>query len=244
MKIIEKVLELVFPSNIYCICCGSAIDKTRDYALCDQCVKKFYWIDNKTCSKCGKILEEEYWRDCCEDCITNDHIFDKGFTCARYGLYERVVMMEYKYSDKSYIGNKLGDILYDRIVIEELDFNVIISIPIHKKRMEKRGFNQAEIMAKRLSYRLGKDVFRDFMIRVIDTVPMKNLGIAERRENVKNSFVLKKEAIKEISGKNVLLIDDIYTTGSTFDSAAEVLKKNGANKVYILTFAAGGNVIK
>lgn len=244
MEIKNKILDLIYPSNIYCICCGSAIDKTRDYALCDKCIENFYWINNKICQKCGKILEEDYWRDLCEDCISNPHDFDKGFTCTRYGLYERVLMMDYKYSDKSYIGNKLGDILYDRIVIEELDFDVIISIPIHKKRMEKRGYNQAEIMARALSRRLGNKEFGEYLVRTVDTAPMRNLGIEERRENVKNSFKLTSSGIDKIKGKNILLIDDIYTTGSTLDSASRLLKDSGANKVYILTFAAGGNVIK
>lgn len=244
MRVFEKVINLIYPPSIYCICCGSIIDNSRSYSLCDNCIEKFSWIDEKTCEKCGKILEKDYWRNVCEDCLHFEHVFDRGFTCARYTLYERAVMMEYKYSDKSYLGRTLGDILYDRMVIEELDFDVIIPIPIHQNRMAKRGYNQAEIMAKQFYKRIGQGEFGDYLIRVKNTKPMKNLDSEERRLNVANSFQVKPGCNSKIKDRNVLLIDDIYTTGSTVDSAALLLKEAGANKVYVLTFAAGGNVIK
>jgi len=115
----EKFWEFIFPSNIYCICCESVIDRTRPYALCDRCVQKFHWMGKKTCRKCGKILEEGYVHEWCIDCRNMDHLFVKGFTCARYGLYERVLMMDYKYHDKAWIGRKVGDILTDRMSLEE-----------------------------------------------------------------------------------------------------------------------------
>ena len=90
----EKAMEWIYPSNIYCISCGSIIDNSRDYALCDSCMQRFHWLGEKTCQKCGKILSPDYRNPLCWDCRTFDHEFDRGFTCVQYGLYERGLLMD------------------------------------------------------------------------------------------------------------------------------------------------------
>ena len=77
-KIKNEVMEAVFPSNIYCICCGSLIDSTRPYSLCDKFVREIHWIGSRTCEKCGKALPETYRGDLCYDCMTYAHDFHKG----------------------------------------------------------------------------------------------------------------------------------------------------------------------
>ncbi|MEG0661966.1 MAG: double zinc ribbon domain-containing protein, partial [Anaerovoracaceae bacterium] len=134
-------MEGIFPPSIYCIACGSVIDKTRHYALCDACIEKFHWVRESTCEKCGKRLNVEYQHTLCYDCRDLIHDFDQGYTCTQYGLYERVVMMDYKYSDKSYIGKILGDILADRMEGEPLNIDLVIPVPIHKSRGKSRGYN-------------------------------------------------------------------------------------------------------
>ena len=123
-RILEIVSEAIFPSNIYCICCGSLIDSSRSYSLCDNCIGKFHWITGATCDKCGKALPEEFHGNTCYDCMQREHHFDRGYSCLTYGFYERQVMMDFKYNNKGYLGEKLGDILYDRISLENLEIDV------------------------------------------------------------------------------------------------------------------------
>jgi competence protein ComFC len=243
MQRLENFWEFLFPSNIYCICCESVIDRTRPYALCDRCVQKFHWMGKKTCQKCGKILEEGYVHDWCIDCRNMDHQFIKGFTCTQYGLYERVLMMDYKYHDKAWIGRKVGDILADRMRSESLLPNLVVPVPIHKDREAKRGYNQVELMARQYAKLTELTLESRILIRTKNTLPMRNLGVFERIANVQDAFSIRKGSEDILAGNTILLIDDIYTTGSTADSCTQALLQGGAKEVWLLTFASGSNVI-
>lgn len=245
----DALIEAVFPSDIYCITCGSVIDSSRYYSLCDNCIEKINWVGKHTCSSCGKPLAREDNRSLCYDCRSKVHYFDKGFTCAGYGLYERSLMMDMKYRGKSYIGRIMGKILADRFYIavdtysalSEIDY--IVPVPVHKSRMRERGYNQAAIMAKELAEEIGVPVKQGILKRTRGTRAMKGLNPQERQGNVEEAFSVTSVKEPNIRGKRILIIDDIYTTGSTMDACSKALKNNGARAVYVMTFAAGKNVI-
>lgn len=239
---IGKVFEGLFPTNIYCVCCGSIIDGSRKYALCDNCIEKLNWLEEKTCEKCGKILNKESHKNICNDCGETAHYFDKGYTCTQYGLYERAMIMDFKYRDKSWIGRKIGEIMAERISLENIDVDMVIPVPVHKSRMEERGYNQAEILARVVAKGLGKPMETGLIERKEETKAMKDLGRWERIENTKNAFSIVSEKKSTIEGSKILLIDDIYTTGATLDGCCKVLKNAGVERANVLTFAAGGDV--
>ena len=114
--------------------------------------------------------------------------------------------------------------------------DLLIPIPLHKSRRRKRGFNQAELIARGLGKELGIPVSADSLLRTKKTSPQKELNDQERKSNLKNAFQLAKDNVKF---KKILLIDDIYTTGSTIDAAASVLLDHGAEKVYFLCISIG-----
>ncbi len=216
--LIDTLLEMVFPQDIYCICCGSLIDRSRRYSLCDDCVSRFGWVTEHTCEICGKQLaERNRERRLCYDCREREHAFDRGYTCSQYGLYERALVMDLKYRDKSYLARPLGQIMADRIDAEYDDgkypWDIVTWVPVHRKRLEERGYDQAELMAKffvsslagRRSLKL-----RGILERTARTKPMKDLGIAERAENVRGAFKVKNSM--DVEGKSILVIDDIYVT--------------------------------
>ena len=161
-RISEEISETVFPSNIYCAVCGSLIDRSRPYALCDECITQMHWITGNTCGICGKALPDTYrgfdssGRQVCYDCMSRSHYFTRGWSCMSYGLHEREIMMDIKYSGKGYLARKMGDVMFDRmeVLIEEArecglrPFDVVIPVPVNKKRLVKRGYNQSEIMAR------------------------------------------------------------------------------------------------
>jgi len=247
MRWLFRLTEALFPTDIYCLCCGSVIDGSRAYALCDHCIGKVTWARGKTCAKCGKILAEDSPRTICHDCASRTHAFRKGYTCAQYNLYERAMMMDLKYRDRSYIGGKLGQAMADRMDYEAqrtgkaLVYDLVIPVPLHRQRMAQRGYNQAELLAAPVARRLGSQLAADILVRSGKTQAMKELGAVERIENMRHAFAVAEGKKSALAGRTVLLVDDIYTTGATADACARVLLAAGACAVDVYTFAAGGD---
>lgn len=255
-KIAASAAEAVFPADIYCICCGSIIDSTRTYSLCDSCIEKFQWIGLDTCRKCGKPLGKDDPHDLCHDCRTVRHHFDRGYTCCLYDLYARAVIMDLKYRDKSYLGRIVGDILADRMQaaggqISEGGqtlkdrYDIVIPVPVSPRRMEQRGYNQAALIAARFSEKSGIPMDDRVIVREDRKMAMKDLDAMQRRLNVRDAFLLTEHGKEMLdgSGKRIVVVDDIYTTGATVDECARVLKSSGASKVDVLSFAAGRNYV-
>lgn len=246
-KMLEQILELVYPSNIYCIACGNLIDKTRPYSLCDKCIKEIHWISKNTCSICGKSLYPSTdASEVCYECKGVQHSFDKGYSCAVYEGPVKEILSGFKYKGKSYMGNIIGDMMLDRAqgFIQDIDFQTVIPIPMHKSKKKSRGFNQSEILAKKIAFGLGKEYRNDILFKQRNTPPMSSLDSTERRINLHGAFQIgynKDEAIKD---KDIMLVDDVYTTGSTLDECATLLKKSGTDKVFIYTFASGVNMMR
>ena len=168
----EKILDLLFPENIYCISCGSIIDATRPYSLCDDCVRRFGWVGKDTCEKCGKPIEAGSVpgfeaRKRCYDCMQTAHIFDRGFTCCGYGLYERLLISDYKEGGHTYLGKIIGRMMADRWryaeselredLAEETDgaVDVLTAVPSDAAKIRQRGFDQMGIVAKEVSMKTG-----------------------------------------------------------------------------------------
>ena len=145
---------------------------------------------------------------------------------------------DFKYKNKRVYGEIYGREMAEQFndLIRMWEIDVLIPVPLHRKRQRKRGYNQAEIIARELGKRLGIPVDMSVIIRERETTPQKELGQKNRRKNLKKAFCL---TGKRLIGKNILLIDDIYTTGSTIDAVAEVLMKTGCEKIYFLTISIG-----
>lgn len=242
LAIWETLADLIYPASIYCINCGNIIDDSRPYALCDTCVRTMNWANEQTCNKCGKILRKGYEYLLCTDCSVIKHSFEKGFACVEYGRAERDLIHKFKYKDKVYLGQKLAEIMYDRIMIEDLALDIIIPVPMYRGKEKKRGYNQAAVLAMRLSRLMDKPLDKRILVRAVDTEPMSNLGAEERRKNMQKAFTVRKDGDRKIRNKTILLIDDVYTTGSTADACADALLAVGAASVYLFVFAAGANL--
>ncbi|MBQ0079883.1 MAG: ComF family protein [Eubacterium sp.] len=240
-KILDGVLEAVFPSNIYCISCGCLIDRDRHYSICDKCMGKIHWITGNSCRRCGKDLGEHFRGSTCYNCMIREHKFVRGISCMTYGLVERQMILDYKYNGKGYMGVKFGDILADKLGSDPLEVDVIVPVPIHKSRERKRGYNQTAIMARRLSQLTHIPVRVNGCTRVRQTTLLRSMNPLEREAAMEGAFAVSQNEKKHILGKKILLVDDIITTGATVDSCAGALLDAGADCVYLLTLASGGN---
>lgn len=224
-------MGMLYPQTCYfCgkICAGS---------MCNDCAGKVEYIEEPRCKKCGKPIryaENEY----CHDCTEHHFSYEQGKSIWLHKDPVRWSVYQFKYHNRRIFAEFYAEEwcrLYGHH-IREWGIDIIIPIPLHRKRRRKRGYNQAEILAVELGKRCNVEVNKKAVIRATNTRPQKELNDKARKKNVRSAFQVTKYWQKM---KNVLLIDDIYTTGNTIDSVAQLLKEKGAEKVYFLTISIG-----
>ena len=145
-----------------------------------------------------------------------------------------IIIDPLKYNNKTYLSKYIATIMKEKLDLENIKFDYILFVPLHKKRLRQRGFNQAEKIAMDLSKIVDIPTV-DNISRKYNTKRLYKLGKEERINELKNAFVIK-ENIIDLKNKNVLLVDDIFTTGSTVNEISKILKINGVNKVFVSTF--------
>ncbi|WP_432407082.1 ComF family protein [Wukongibacter sp. M2B1] len=237
---IDTFLDFIYPRNIYCILCKSPIDREEEYSICEECKDKLKFIWEKTCDKCGKPLDELYLIDRCPECIDNPNYYTKAVSCLEYDDLSKEIIYNLKYYKKRYIAYHVAEIIYDKLIESDIcSFDTIIPVPLHKAKQRERSFNQASLISKYIGQRVNADVDNRSLIRNRNTITQNQLTKEERKENLKGAFEVVNNA--NIKDRNILLIDDIYTTGATVNQCGKVLLENGALKIYVATFATGRN---
>ena len=207
--------------------------------VCSGCAGAFRPITEPRCLKCGKKLSREE-EEFCKDCRDNPHYYEYGFCLYEYASV-RESLYRFKYEGREeYAGFYARQMaLFLKEEIAGMHPEAIVPVPLHRKRLRMRGYNQAEVLAVALGKFLGIPVKSDLVKRVKMTIPQKKLDNTARRNNVKNAFIITENIVKL---NNVIVVDDIYTTGSTVDAVAKVLKKAGVSRVFFLTLAVGNGL--
>lgn len=189
---------------------------------------------------CGKPLRDET-EEYCTDCRNRKSYIRQGRSVWSHSGPVPGAVYRFKYQNKRRYGKVFAGEM-DRCcgsLLKRWDIDEIIPIPLHPSRKRMRGYNQAEILASALSDLTGIPVRKDVLLRIKKTKPQKQLDSMERRSNLEGAFAVKKEWTP---CRNVLLIDDIYTTGSTVERSAKMLKKAGGENVYFLTISIGQGI--
>ncbi|AOT70033.1 ComF family protein [Geosporobacter ferrireducens] len=240
-NLVDGLLDFVYPRNIECILCRDPIEKKEKYAICASCKKKIHFAEEKTCKKCGKPLEELYLPELCHDCMMTKHFFTRSYTCVVYDEEIKTLLYRLKYGKQRYLAYHMAEMMTAKIKEKELEqMHWIIPVPLHTAKKRQREFNQSEIISQYISRQTGWPMDEKNLIRIKDTATQNKLSREERKINMKNAFqILKPEKIK---AKKILLVDDIYTTGSTLNSCSKELLRAGALDIYAITFAAGKNI--
>ena len=205
--------------------------------ICIDCNRKIKRISQPSCYRCGKALEEDT-REFCHDCDNKEFYFERAVSGFMYSDEIKASMYAFKYNNRREYADFYADAILRESegVICKWNVDVIIPVPLHPKRLRKRGYNQAEVLARAVSERIKVPVDAGILKRVVNTVPLKELNDKERLNNLKNAFQIAKETLQY---KKVILIDDIYTTGTTVNECARVLKEAGATFVYVITACVG-----
>lgn len=231
MNFSKKILDLLYPKR--CCFCGQ-ISYTEK---CPDCAEKVIYIAEPRCKKCGRPVrydEQEY----CYECQRLSHFYIQGKSIWLHKSPVNNSIYQFKYHNRRIFGEYYAHEMYRlfRKDIEAWKIDVIIPIPLHKKRRRKRGYNQAEIVAKELGEKVGIPVDCKFVFRKKATKAQKELTAKDRKQNLKNAFEVKDTRYQE---KNILLIDDIYTTGSTIDAVAETILVKMKCNIWFLTISIG-----
>ena len=241
-KIMEFAAELLFPSR--CVICEEILPQqmehpVRESCICASCRKKIYPAGEHFCMRCGKPLgrhgqQKEY----CSDCRSKKHEFVQGRGVYIYRGEMIKSMYRFKYSNCRVYAKTYAQEAVRRHGrwLEQIGVEAILPVPLHKKREQTRGYNQAKLLADEIGKLTGIPVIADLFVRTAKTVPQKQLNDEERKNNLKNAFKLSKNSVQL---EKVLLVDDIYTTGSTVDAAARTLKDAGIRQIYVLCFCIG-----
>ena len=238
MELIRKaydfLLDTVYPRR--CPVCGDIV-LPKGRGICEKCANVLKPIDGSFCLKCGKPLGDA-GREWCINCLDKHHEFTEGRSAFIYDDAMRKSIYRFKYNHQkeyaSYYGRVIADILGRKI--KSYNADALIPVPMYKAKERKRGFNQANLLAKELSRHVNIPVRNDIVVRKRSTQMMRSLGAAERENNIKNAFKLRSDSVKL---KNVIIVDDIYTTGSTIDAVASVLRQAGVQNIYFVALATG-----
>ena len=182
----------------------------------------------------GKVEEKKIEYSRCKFCESKNFYFDRAISCIEYCDKSKVLVLSLKYYGNTYMSRDIAQVMRDKLEFEQLSADYIIPVPLHKKRMRIRGFNQAEKIASYLSECTNIPII-DCIKRNRNTKRLYALNKFQREKELKNAFEVKEDS-EEIIGKRIILVDDIFTTGTTVNEISKKLKIYGVDEIIVLTF--------
>jgi ComF family protein len=238
MRFIRGLVDIIWPKN--CLICKNGLGAASvDNVVCLECWSKVKRNSPPFCHFCGRHLEKKNLsKGVCPTCIRKQPYFDRAFSPCQYDGVIKELIHAFKYKGKDYLGTTLSRLMLEFIREYSVPMDLIdciIPVPLHKTRLREREFNQAYILSKCIALQFNKKVLHNQLLRLRYTRPQVELLPQQRRENVRESFRMHKHS--SLKSKNILLVDDVLTTGQTASWAAYALKRAGANIVFVLTVA-------
>lgn len=228
-RLFRSLLDFALPPR--CGGCGTIVEEVDSF--CAECWRKLEFLGPGGCTRCGLPLRATD-ADLCAVCLVKPPRLDRIRAAVAYDDISRSIAMRLKYGRKVALARTMSR--YMRPLIGDMPAEaLIVPVPLHRSRLWNRGFNQSAIVARELSRRTGVPVALDALQRVRATPPLKGLNMRQRRRTVAGAFRASKSA--ELRGRTVVLIDDVLTTGSTANACARVLKRAGAARVELVSWA-------
>ena len=223
-------IELLLPAQ--CLVCAL---KSNNKLICHYCEKKIL-AKRCYCRHCALPLNKH--SDYCGDCLTKDYLFDHIHALGDYNKPLSTLIKQLKYQQQLMAGELLANLLLASILQRYSEqqlsgFDFLLAVPLHAKKLQQRGFNQAQIICDSLHKQLGIPMLNKQILRAKETVAQEGLNIKRRKTNLHNAFIVNQNAQQNLSGKNIIIIDDVVTTGSTINSLCNTLKKKGVNNITV-----------
>jgi len=221
--------------------CSHELEEDDDRGTCKYCLEKLPFIV-RPCERCGGDRLDSN-TGVCFNCKKRNHEFVRAVSVMSYTDKVPKVLHKFKYLGREHYGKHLAKFMAQAFALSGIEVDIVTEVPMYPIREEKRGYNQATILAKEVGEFLGIK-YLPLCEKTVDNLSQASLDFKKRQENVKDVYKFDKAYRKEIKGKSVLVVDDIFTTGATTDEISKVLKSAGASAVYVLTFAHSLGEIK
>jgi len=235
--LLKKSLNLIYPLN--CVICGKRLNFDDSSYLCVDCYYKIIRNNPPFCVKCGcsltkkKKINSDY---VCINCQSKEFYFQRSWSVTKYSGITKELIHLFKYRRQRYLAKPLGKLMTDFIEtnLDLQPIEILISVPLHSKKLRQREFNQAELLTKEISKQTHIPISHN-LIRIKQSLSQTILPEEKRFSNIAGVFKIKET--KEINRKSILLIDDVFTSGATANECALVLKQGGAKRIEVLTLA-------
>jgi len=224
-------LNLCFPP--VCLHCHEQIpDQT--FWLCGNCQQRLQPVPEAHCPKCGCPSDTE----ACPNCAEMHYAFDRAVSLYLYEGAIKTVIHNLKYSGFSRIADWLANIAFQTIQADTdlQSVDMVCPVPLHRVRQRERGYNQSALIARAMAVKLQKPFQEHILVKNRNTASQTAMSRTARLSNVRGSFRMGKSAVR---GKRILLVDDVFTTGSTVNEASRTLRAAGAAQVFVLTICHG-----
>ncbi len=243
IKILRYIIDMCYPKK--CIQCKEIINiVSKNRYICERCMEENEYIE-RGCKKCGREIAVK--GTMCNLCKENEDIdiLESNYSVYNYEEPHNVNIYKFKLYGDKLVGEGIGE--YINFFLDKENFYVdvdfVIDVPMYYKKERKRGFNQSIILSKIVGKHIKKKIVIGMLKRDRATTNQSKLNIKGRKENLKGAF--KYVSKYNIEGKNILIVDDVYTSGTTIIECGRVLKEEGANKIYSLTYViAKGKINK
>ncbi len=238
-NMLNCLLNIIYPRT--CMSCGKLLDNNAiNKLICNECRLGIKKNTPPLCTICGRQIRGiQVSTAVCPDCSrARNFSFDRAFGSCVYEGVARELIHKFKYQNRDYLSLLLARLLIEFIYQYRINleiFDLIIPIPLHKIRLREREFNHAELIARQVAKEFSLALSSTNLWRKHHRQPQMELKEEERWKNIKGCFALHNPA--EVKAKNIILIDDVLTTGATCSEAASVLKAAGASSVWVLTLA-------
>ena len=230
------LLNLLYPRR--CPVCDDVIPMRRGL-ICPQCLDRVRMVKEPVCLRCGKEIaaqEAEY----CYDCSRHERSFVRGYAMAVYDRTMRESLSRFKNGGRMDYADWYAQALWEKFGAElkAARADCLVPVPVHRSRLGRRGYNQAELVARRLGKKLELPVLSRALVRGRNTRAQKFLGGGERGRNLEGAF---RAGRQPVAGMGVILLDDIYTTGATAQTCTRSLLAAGAREVRLVCICIGEN---
>ena len=236
---VSRVLDFIYPA--YCQLCSAQLSHGR--CICEDCQEKLTPVQAPFCSCCGECFDGHI-NDTftCSNCSGLELFFSFARAAYQADTHSLQLVHDFKYNRQIHLAAELARLtshaLEDPRFDPYLKDGILVPVPLHGKRLRKRRFNQAEEIAKHLSR--DQDIpWANILIRNRHTDTQTRFGRKKRLENLRGAFQVKGKLAAKLTGKHIILLDDVLTTGSTAHECAQTLLINGARKVAVLTLLRG-----
>ncbi len=223
---LDELRQVFYPDGIKCIVCGREIPENR-YGLCDTCSLD---LNGNYCLRCGR--HKVGVGDFCGECSEQSLYFDEARSSVVFSGYAKDIVHRFKYGAAAYLARHMSEFMLDTLFAADFTFDCFTFVPMYKRKQRKRGYNQAELLAKAVAAHTTTPCV-PLLEKISETRTQARLNREERMKNLDGAF----RAVTR-PPEHVVIVDDVMTTGCTLNECAKVLKKAGAKIVYALTFAS------